>query len=158
MSAGASPPVCLSFAGWLLHRLVPCLTSLFVTQPPHTSILDPSSLFVPAGCCVPSLRTASASRRAVASQLAVSSLLPMRRHSCHRCAGVFAVVATVIVTLVASHQAGIFALVVVVINIRRHRCHHRHRRRHPSPSSSSSSSSYVAPSPSSTPSRCRNHH
>jgi hypothetical protein len=42
-----------------------CLASHFVGQkPPHASILDPSSLFTPAGCRVTSLRTASTSRRA----------------------------------------------------------------------------------------------
>ena len=56
-----------------------CLASAFVAQLPHTSILDPSSLFAPADCCVASLRTASASRRAAASRLAMSSLSPMRR-------------------------------------------------------------------------------
>jgi hypothetical protein len=40
------------------------LASHFVGQPPHPSILDPFSLFTPAGCCVTSLRTASASQRA----------------------------------------------------------------------------------------------
>ncbi len=59
----------------LIHRLVvtspvvACLrlVSPFVAQAPHASILDPSSLFVPAGCCVASLRTASTSRRAAVS-------------------------------------------------------------------------------------------
>ena len=63
-------------------------------------ILDPSSLFVPAGCRVTYLFTASTSRRAAASRLAVSLRLPMRRRSCRQCAGVFAVIAIVIVTLV----------------------------------------------------------
>ena len=62
---------CLSSCLPLVRRLVVAspvvaclrLTSHFVGQPPHTSILDPSSLFTPAGCRVASLRTASASRR-----------------------------------------------------------------------------------------------
>ncbi len=63
---------CLSSCLPLIRRLVVALpvvaclrlASHFVGQPPHTSILDPSSLFTPAGCRVTSLRTASASRRA----------------------------------------------------------------------------------------------
>ncbi len=39
----------------------------------------------------------------------------MRRRSCRQCAGVFAVIAIVIVTLVARRQAGVVALVVVVV-------------------------------------------
>jgi hypothetical protein len=62
---------CLSPRLPLIRRLVVALPvvaclrlpSHFVGQPPHTSILDPSSLFTPAGCRVASLRTASASRR-----------------------------------------------------------------------------------------------
>ncbi len=114
--------------------VVPCLrlASPFVTQPPHTSILNPSSLFASAGCCVASLCTASASRRAATSPLAVSSPLPMSRCSCHQFAGVFAVIAIAIVTLVARRRAG--SLVVVVIDVHRHcrdrrpsRRRHRHR-------------------------------
>ena len=60
---------CLSSCLPLVHRLVVALpvvacrrlASHFVGQPPHASILDPSSLFTPAGCRVASLRTASAS-------------------------------------------------------------------------------------------------
>ena len=89
------------------------LASPFVAQPPHASILDPSSLFAPAGS-------------------------PMFRRSCRRCAGVFAGVAIAIVTLVARRQAGVIALVVVVVNVCCHCCrrrcpsrsHHRRRRRH----------------------------
>jgi hypothetical protein len=63
---------CLSSRFPLVRRLVVAspvvvclrLTSHFVGQPPHASILDPSSLFTPAGCRVASLCTASASRRA----------------------------------------------------------------------------------------------
>ncbi len=63
---------CLSSRFPLVRRLVVAspvvvclrLTSHFVGQPPHASILDPSSLFMPAGCRVASLCTASASRRA----------------------------------------------------------------------------------------------
>jgi hypothetical protein len=129
------------------------LASPFVAQPPHMSILDPSSLFAPAGCRVASLCTASASQRAAASQLAVSSPSPMRRRSCRRCAGIFAVVAIAIVTLVARRQAGVITLVIVVVEVRHHycrgrrlsrhchrhcqrcrlwRCHHRRQRRRPS--------------------------
>jgi hypothetical protein len=42
--------------------------SNFVDQPHHASILDPPSLFAPAGCSVAYNRTASASRRAAAAQ------------------------------------------------------------------------------------------
>jgi hypothetical protein len=75
-----SPLVCwrLSSRLSLVRRLVG-FVSPFVAQLPHASILDPSSLFAPAGCRVASLRTASASRRATASRLAVSSPSPMRR-------------------------------------------------------------------------------
>jgi hypothetical protein len=63
---------CLSSRLLLVCRLVvtlpvvACLrlASHFVGQPPHASILNPSSLFTPAGCRVASLRTASASQRA----------------------------------------------------------------------------------------------
>ena len=61
------------------------LASPFVAQLPHASILDPTSLFAPAGCRVASLRTSSASRRAAASRLSVSLPSPMRRHLCRRC-------------------------------------------------------------------------
>ena len=77
----------------LIRRLVvasPVVTCLhlaspFVMQPPHASILDPSSLFAPAGCYVASLCTASAYRCAAASRLAVLMPSPMRRHLCRRC-------------------------------------------------------------------------
>jgi len=105
-----------------------CLASPFVTQPPHASILDPSSLFAPAGCCIASLRTASASRRVAVSRLAVSLPSPMHRRSCRRCAGIFAVVAIAIVTLAAHCQAGVVTLIVIVIDVH----HHRHRHRIPS--------------------------
>ena len=59
-----------------------CLASPFVAQLPYMSILGPSSLFAPAGCCVASLRTTSTSQRTAASRLAVSSPSPMRRRSC----------------------------------------------------------------------------
>jgi len=101
-------------------------------------------------CCVASLRTASTSRRAATSQLAVLSPSQMHRCSCRQCAGIFTIIAIAIVTLIARCQAGVIALVVVVVvNVRRHshprhiplrRCHHRqlcrpschhhHRRRH----------------------------
>ena len=89
-----SPLVCwrLSSRLSLVHRLVVAspvvaclrLASPFVAQLPHASILDPSSLFAPAGCHVASLRNASASRRTAASRLAVSSPSPMRRRLCRR--------------------------------------------------------------------------
>jgi hypothetical protein len=47
------------------------LTSPFVEQLPHTSILDPPSSFAPAGCSVTYIHTASASRLAATAQLAV---------------------------------------------------------------------------------------
>jgi hypothetical protein len=127
----------LSSRSPLVHRLVVAspvvarlrLASPFVAQPPHASILDPSSLFPPAGCRVASLCTASASQRAAASRLAVSSPLPMRRRHCRQCAGVFAVIAIAIVTLVARRQAGAVALVVIVVKVR---CHLHCRRRIPS--------------------------
>ena len=104
-------------------RIASCLrlASPFITQLPQASILNPSSLFSPAGCRIASLRTASASQRAAASRLAVSSLSPMRRCSCRRCAGVFAIVEIVIVTLGARRQAGIIALVVIFIDVYLHR-------------------------------------
>jgi hypothetical protein len=66
LSSGASLPACLLFAGCLLCLLLSCylhLTSPFIVRPPHKSILDPPSLFTPAGCRVTSLCTASASQR-----------------------------------------------------------------------------------------------
>ena len=45
--AGASSHICLSFAGWLSHRLLLlhlCLASPFVARPPHASIPDPPPL------------------------------------------------------------------------------------------------------------------
>ncbi len=104
------------------------LASPFVAQPPHASILDPSSLFVPAGCRVASLRTASTSRRAAASRLAVPLPSPTRRHLCRRrdC---------------DCHPRRIPSS--------RHHCPRRRCRRRPSPSSSLSYP--VAPSPWSSP-------
>jgi hypothetical protein len=64
---------------WCLSSRLPLVRRLVVASPvvaclrlgthffgllPHASILDPSSLFTPAGCRIASLRTASASRRA----------------------------------------------------------------------------------------------
>ena len=106
------------------------LASPFVMQPPHASIVDTPSLFGPAGCRIVSLCTASASQRAAASQLAVLLPSPKQRRSCRRCAGVFAVIAIAIVTLVARCQAGIVALVIIVIYIRCYRCRPRHCHRH----------------------------
>jgi hypothetical protein len=86
-----SPLVCWRISSHLhfVRRLVVAspvaaclrLVSPFVAQLPHASILDPSSLFAPAGCRIASLRTAFASRRTAVSRLAVSSPSPMRRHS-----------------------------------------------------------------------------
>ena len=92
-----------------------CLASPFIAQPLHASILDPSSLFPPAGCCVASLHIASTSQRNTASCSQSPSPSPMRRHSCCQCAGVFAIVTFLIVTLVARCQAGLVALVVIVV-------------------------------------------
>ncbi len=78
------------FAGWLLRRLLSCrlrLASPFIAQPPLTSILDPPSSSAPAGCCVPSCRTASASRHAAGSRVASSgtfALNPPARPLSHR--------------------------------------------------------------------------
>jgi hypothetical protein len=54
------------------------LASHFVGQPPHASILDPSSLFTPAGCRVASRRIASASRRAGAIAGVITCTAPVR--------------------------------------------------------------------------------
>jgi hypothetical protein len=143
-----SPLVCwrLSSCLFLVCRLVfalpvvACLhlASPFVAQPPHASILNPSSLFVPAGCRVASLHTASASRRAAASRLVVLSPSLMRRLLCRCCD-------------CDCHPR-------LIPSSWRHRPRHRCRRR-PSPSSSllypvaplpwssSSSTSPVAPLP-----------
>jgi hypothetical protein len=69
LSTGASPLVCLSFAGWLSHRLLsPASASRHISSGSrrmHPSSTPPlCSLFTPAGCHVASLCTASASRRA----------------------------------------------------------------------------------------------
>ncbi len=127
MSAGASPPVCLSFAGWLSHRLL-SRASASRHLSSHSRRMRPSS--------TPSL---------CSCQLVVASHLfappppldaPPPHDWLYRCrlqrAGVFAVVAIAIVTLVASHRAGVIALVVVVVDVRRHRrrCRIPSRRRH----------------------------
>ena len=129
-----SPLVCwrLSSRLSLVRRLVVAspvvaclrLASPFVVQPPHASILDPSSLFAPAGCCVASLCTASTSRHAAASRLAVFLPSPMRRRlrRCRDC---------------DCHPRR--------IPLRWRHCPRRHRRRRPPPSSSLSYP--VAPSP-----------
>jgi hypothetical protein len=135
LSAGASPPICLSFAGWLSHRL-----------------LSRASASRHLSSC--SRRTHPSSTPPLCScQLVVVSHLfapPPPLHAppphdwLYRCrrrrAGVFAIVAIAIVTLVASRRAGVIALVVVVDDVLRHcRCcriplrrrhgHHRCRRR-----------------------------
>ena len=100
---------CLPLVSWLVvvSTAVACLrlASPFVTLPPHASIINPPSLFAPAGCRFASLRTTSASRRAAAWQLAVSLPSPIRRRCCRQCADVFAVVAIAIVALVTRRQA-----------------------------------------------------
>jgi hypothetical protein len=117
------------------------LASPFITQLLHASILNPSSLFAPAGCRVASLLTASASRCTAASRLAVSLPSPMRRHLCrHRDCD--------------CHPRRIPS------SWRNRPCRRRHRGPSPSlslsypvaslPWSSSSSTSPVAPSPSSS--------
>ena len=81
---------CLSSRLPLICRLVValpvvaclCFASLFSVRPPHAFILDPPSLFAPAGCCLASLCIASTSRRATASRLAVLVPLQMHRHCC----------------------------------------------------------------------------
>ena len=135
-----------------------CRVAPGVAPPPPRDFASTSSL--PSGCHNlqgPTCRTAaasrplaasalrcatSASRRAAASQLAVSSQSPMRRRRCRRCAGVFAVIAIVSVTLGDCHPR---------CSLSSWCCWHRSRRRrrqHPSPSSSSLCP--VAPSPSSS--------
>ena len=105
--------------------VVPCLHlgSPFVAQPPHASILDPITSFMPAGCHVTSLCTTSASQPAAASRLAVLLPLPMRRRCCRQCACIFAVVAIAIVALVTCHKAGVIDLVVVDVDVCCHHCH-----------------------------------
>jgi hypothetical protein len=134
LSAGASPPDCFSFAGWFSHCLLLRASALrhLLSRSRRTR---PSSTLPLCSC-----------------QLVVALHLftppppldapPSHDWLCcrHRlCAGVFAVVAITIVTLVTSRQAGVIVLVIVVVNVRRHRrrccipsrrCHgHRHRRR-----------------------------
>ena len=115
-----------------------CLTSPFVAQPRHASILDPPSLFVPAGCRTSS--HTSAYQLATASRLAVLLPSPMNRHCCccSQFAGVFASVTIVIVALVTHRQAGagiVTLVVVVVIDDVHSHCgcryiHSRHCNRH----------------------------
>ena len=77
---------CLSSRLPLVRRLVVAspvvaclrLASHFFGQPPHASILDPSSLFTPAGCCVASLRTASTSQRAGAIAGVIKCTAPVQ--------------------------------------------------------------------------------
>jgi hypothetical protein len=51
-------------------------------------------------------------------------------HCRRRCTGIFAVIAIAIVTLVTSCRAGVIALVVVIVDVRRHRCCSRLVSRH----------------------------
>jgi hypothetical protein len=81
LSTGASSHLPLVCQLVVASPVVACfrLASHFVGQPPHASILlDPSSLFTPAGCCVASLRTASASRRAGAIAGVIKCTAPVR--------------------------------------------------------------------------------
>ena len=144
-SASASKRATLAYRGPVascpLESLLPfasrtpagcCIAICCVPRPRVTfcCIGTATSLFAPAGCDVTSLCTTSASQRAAISRLAVSSLSPMRRRSCRQCAGVFIVIAIVIVTLIAHRRAGVVALVVVIVNVRHHcRCHRLCRRR-----------------------------
>ena len=76
LSSGASPPICLSFAGWLLRCLLSCASAsshLLKRSRLTGPSLTPPSLFTPASCCIASLCTASASQCATALHLAVSS-------------------------------------------------------------------------------------
>jgi hypothetical protein len=111
LSAVASPPVCLSFAGWLpccmLSWLSHCMLSGAYAWR-HISLCSrlthPSStpFFVCASWLLHhTIRTASASRCAAASRLAVLSPSPMRRHRYRQCTCVFAVVTIAIAALVA---------------------------------------------------------
>ena len=139
LSAGASPPVRLSFTGWLsLCLLSRASTSCHLSS--HSRRMRQSS--TPPLC---------------SHQLVVASHLfalppPLDAPLPHDwlCAGVFAVITIAIVTLVPRHQAGVVTLNIVAINIRRHQ--------HPLPSLlpsypvapllSLSTLSPVAPSPS----------
>jgi hypothetical protein len=47
--------------------------------------------------------------------LPVSLLLPMPRHHCRQCTGIFAIVAIAIVALIACHRADVVARVVIVV-------------------------------------------
>ena len=137
---------CLSSRLPLVRRLVVAspvvaclrLASHFVGQPPHASILNPSSLFTPAGCRVASLRTASASRRAGAIASAIKCTAPvwpparrkapptpLQRQCAAACAPQIVVGARraveIIVDLVARRAVAIivdFVVVVVVITRR----------------------------------------
>ena len=73
LSAGAFLPVCLCLlAGYLVASC--CAASALLCLLSHSRLSLPSStpnsLFVPAGCCVASYRTASASRCAAGSRVA----------------------------------------------------------------------------------------
>ena len=127
LSAGASPPVCLSFSGWLLHCLLlrasashHLLSRSCRTRPSSTPPLCSPQLVVALHLFAPP------------KPLDVPPPHDWLCHCRHRCAGVFAVVAIVIVTLVASRRAGVIALIVIVVDVRhhRHRCRIPSRRRH----------------------------
>ena len=176
---------CLSSRLPLVRRLVVAspvvaclrLASHFLGQPPHASILDPSSLFTPAGCCVASLRTASTSQRAGAIAGVIKCTAPVRpparqkapptplqRRCAAACAPQIVVgerrAVAIIVDFFARRAIAIIvdSVVVVARHHRRRRCHHipsrrcpsrrRHRHRH---RCRPSLSSPVAPLPSSLP-------
>ena len=114
MSDGASPHVCLSFAGWLSHRLL-----LRASASRHLSLRSCHTR--------PSLTPPLCSRQQVVTAHLFAPSKPLDApppHDwlccrCRRCAGVFAVVAIAIVTLVASRRAGIIALFIVVVVVSR---------------------------------------
>jgi hypothetical protein len=133
------PLVCrLVVASSVIMRLR--LASPFVEQPHHVSILDPPSLFVPAGCsvscCCRRHRLRPSSSAAAPCCLPIVSLScaatsPRRPHRC-RCHAVAVVVAAVVV--VNNRCARRAATIAVVADARR--CRRRPRRhRQPSPSS-----------------------
>ena len=117
MSAGASPPVCLSFAGWLSYCLLSHASASRhlssrsrYTRPSSTPPLCSRQLIVASHLFAPP--------PPLTMPPPYDWLCRLRR----RCTGIFAVVAIAIVTLVASCRAGVIALVIVVVDVHRHRC------------------------------------
>ncbi len=123
MSAGASPSVCLSFAGWLSHRLLSRASALR-----HLSSRSCRTR--------PSLTPPLCSRQLVVALHLFAPPPPLDAPPPHdwlccrrcQCAGIFAIVAIAIVTLVASRRAASspslsslstsVAIVVVVVSRR----------------------------------------